>query len=213
MSGATVATVAVRFDQPRAIEPEDQVRADFYALLASLFYHAPDAALLQAIIISAEPSSESASPLTLAWSQLAAASAVVTPDAVAEEYASVFVGVGRPPVMLFGSFYLAGFMNEKPLAELRGELARLGYARGADATEPEDHLAALCDVMRAMILRDLNSPPASIESQRTFFARHMQPWLLQCCDATSENAKSNYYRKVAAFARAFFEIEIQAFEM
>lgn len=209
MSAAT----AVRFDQPRHVEPEDQVRADYYALLATLFYHAPDAPLLQAMVISAEPAGESANALAKAWAQLAAGSAVMTADAAADEYEALFIGVGRPPVMLFGSFYLAGFMNEKPLAELRGDLARMGYVRDARATEPEDHLAALCDVMRAMILGDLEHPAAPIELQKEFFSRHLQPWVLQCCDATTQNEKANYYVKVAAFARAFFEIEIEAFEM
>jgi len=204
---------AVRFDSPRRIEPEDQVRADFYALLANLFYRAPDDRLLQAMLISAEPVGDSANDLSLGWAALAAASGVVTSDAVVEEYQSLFIGTGRPPVMLFGSFHIAGFMNEKPLAELRGDLARLGYARDASVTEPEDHLAALCDVMRSMILGDVAHAPADIETQREFFGKHMQSWVLQCCAAITENEKANYYRRVADFARAFFEIEIQAFEM
>ena len=138
---------------------------------------------------------------------------MVSHDALQEEYEAVFVGMGRPPVMLFGSFYLSGFMNEKPLAELRGDLMKLGFAREANVTEPEDHLAALCDVMRALILGDVASAPASIEQQRTFFTRHIQPWIAQCCTAILQNEKANYYKRVAAFAQSFFEIEKQAFEM
>ena len=214
---AQVATQTVRFDNPRHIEPEDQVRADFYALLATLLYRAPEESLLRAIMLSAEPeggtTGDVADDLAKAWAALAAASGAVSHDAVLEEYEAVFVGVGRPPVMLFGSFYLSGFMNEKPLAELRGDLMALGFARNPEVTEPEDHLAALCDVMRAMILGDVADAPASIERQRSFFVKHMQPWVLQCCDAITQCEKSNYYRRVAAFAKAFFEIEIQAFEM
>ena len=203
----------IKFDSPRRVEPEDQVRADFYALLATLFYRAPDADLLRAMTMAAAPEGEEADDLTKAWSALAAASGAVDSDAVDEEYAAVFVGVGRPPVMLFGSFYLSGFMNEKPLAELRSDLAALGFARSPAVTEPEDHLAALCDVMRAMILGDIAEAPASIERQRAFFVKHMQPWVTQCCGAITQNENSNYYRRVAAFALAFFEIEIQAFAM
>ncbi len=210
---AQVSTQAIKFDHPRHIESEDQVRADFYALLATLFYRAPDEALLRAMMLSAEPEGEAADDLAKAWAALAAASAVVGHDAVLDEYEAVFVGVGRPPVMLFGSFYLSGFMNEKPLAELRGDLSALGFARDPAVTEPEDHLAALCDVMRAMILGDVADSPAAIEQQRSFFVKHMQPWALQCCGAITQNEKSNYYRRVAAFAQAFFEIEIQAFAM
>ncbi len=213
----SVVAQPVRFESPRFVEPEDQVRADFYALLASLFYRAPDDRLLQAIVVSAEPADETASGATAAmakaWAALAAASGVVSHDAVQEEYEAVFVGVGRPPVMLFGSFYLSGFMNEKPLAELRGDLMKLGFVRDPSVTEPEDHLAALCDVMRAMILGDVADAPASIEEQRGFFVRHLQPWVMQCCTAITENENANYYKRVAAFAQAFFEIEIQAFEM
>ena len=204
---------AIKFEHPRAIEPEDQVRADFYALLASLFYRAPDESMLRAMMLSAEPEGEEADTLAKAWVALADVSGVVSHAAVEEEYQTLFVGVGRPPLMLFGSFYLAGFMNEKPLAELRGDLRACGFARAPSITEPEDHLAALCDVMRAMILGDVANPPASIEQQRQFFAKHLQPWVHQCCAAIMQNEKSNYYRRVAAFADAFFEIELQAFAM
>jgi TorA maturation chaperone TorD len=115
--------------------------------------------------------------------------------------------------MLFGSFYLAGFMHEKPLAELRRDLVALGFSRDPQVTEPEDHLAALCDVMRGLILGDVAGAPAPVAQQRAFYVKHLQPWAAQCCGAITENEKSNYYRKVAAFAEAFFEIETQAFAM
>lgn len=208
---------AVAFDAPRLVGAEDQVRADFYALLASLFYRAPDERLLQSIVIASEPAdvdqTAASEQLTKAWRALAEASNVVSYDAVEEEYQAVFVGVGRPPVMIYGSFYLAGFMMEKPLAELRTELAKLGFTRDQAAYESEDHLAALCDVMRALILGDLTDAPASTAEQKKFFSQHLQPWVLQCCDAVSQFEKSNYYRRVAAFAKAFFEIEIAAFEI
>lgn len=208
-----MSAAAVQFEKPRNIEPEDQVRADFYALLASLFYAPPDARMLAALVVSGTPEGEGDDDLAKAWSALAAASGVVDPDAVSEEHASLFVGMGRPPVMLFGSYYLAGFMNEKPLAELRTDLGKLGFARAESVTEPEDHLAALCEVMRALILGDLAATPATLGEQKRFFARHMQPWVLRCCDATIESEKANYYVKVAQFAKAFFEIEIAAFDM
>lgn len=207
------ATQTIQFEQPRLIGDEDQVRADFYALLASVFHHAPDHRLLQAIVIAPEPAAENEPALADAWSALAAASAVVQAEAIHEEYEALFIGVGRPPVMLYGSHYLAGFLNEKPLAELRTDLARMGFARDGAVRETEDHIAALCDVMRAMILGDVGQAPATLDEQKTFFATHMRPWILDCCDATIKNDKSNYYARVAAFAKIFFQIEIQAFEM
>lgn len=209
----TTANQTIHFEQPRLIVEEDQVRADFYALLASLFYRAPDDRLLQAIVIAPEPAAESDRNLADAWTALAAASAVVSAEALIEEFETLFIGVGRAPVLLYGSFYQAGFMNEKPLADLRTDLAELGFARDAGARETEDHLAALCDVMRAMILGDVENAPASLQAQKSFFVKHMQPWALQCCDATIKNENSNYYERVAAFAKAFFQIEIQAFEI
>jgi len=205
----------IRFEQPRGIDVEDQVRADFYALLANLFFRAPDERLLQAIMIAPEPTSDSVlgDAMGKAWAALAAASAAVTSDAVHEEFDQLFGGVGRAQLMPYGSFYLAGFLNEKPLAELRSDLARMGFSRDDAASETEDHLAALCDVMRAIILGDVASAPATLEAQQQFFKKHLQPWILQCCDATIKNENSNYYKRVAVFAKCFFEIEIQAFDM
>ncbi|MBL8520672.1 MAG: molecular chaperone TorD family protein [Betaproteobacteria bacterium] len=205
------AAQSVSFESPRHLAPEDQVRADYYGLLSALYYGAPDARLLQGIVVSAAPDGEG--ELARAWHALAEASAVMPAEAIAEEYQELFVGIGRPPVMLFGSFYMAGFMNEKPLAELRTELARLGFQRRDGAHETEDHLAALCDVMRTLITGGLASAPATVEEQKRFFATHLQPWYERCCDATTANEKANYYRKVAALARAFFAIEVQAFDM
>ncbi|MBI3715823.1 MAG: molecular chaperone TorD family protein [Betaproteobacteria bacterium] len=204
---------AVQFEHPRTLAVEDRARADFYALLANLFYRAPDERLLTAIIVAPEPEGEGSAALAGAWRDLATASRLIPPDAIEEEYQQIFVGVGKPPVMLYGSFYLAGFMMERPLADLRDDLAALGFARASNINEPEDHLAALCDVMRALICGDLGRRPATIAEQSAFFSRHIKTWVVQCCDATTKYAQSNYYVKVAAFARAFFEIEIAAFEM
>ncbi len=207
------AVQSIAFDQPRIVMAEDQARADFYALLAHLFSRAPDDRVLQSMVITQEPTDEASVELTKSWRALSAASAVVTHDALVDEYESVFVGVGRPPVIVYGSFYLAGFMMEKPLAELRDDLAKMGFARNAEVRESEDHLAAVCDVMRALILGDLSDAPADIESQKAFFEKHMKPWVLKCCAAIQVYEKSNYYRRVANFAEKFFEMESQAFEM
>ncbi len=204
---------AIAFDQPRIVVTEDQVRADFYALLAHLFSRAPDDRVLQSMVITQEPTDEASTELTKSWRALSAASAVVTHDALIDEYEAVFVGVGRPPVIVYGSFYLAGFMMEKPLAELRDDLARMGFVRNAEVRESEDHLAAVCDVMRALILGNLADAPAAIESQKAFFEKHMKPWVFKCCAAVQAYEKSNYYRRVAKFAERFFEMESQAFEM
>lgn len=209
MTAAESPIVPVKFEAPRAIEPEDQARADYYALLANLFYRAPGARLLQAIAIAEPPSGV----LAPAWQRLADASNVVPEDAVHEEYDAVFVGVGKPPVMLYGSFYMAGFMMEKPLAALRQNLGELGFVRAESVREPEDHLAAICDVMRAMILGDLENKPQPVEAQKAFFLTHVKPWIFDCVAAISAYHQANFYRHVAGFAKSFFEVEIEAFEI
>lgn len=198
----------VRFDSPRSVAPEDQARADYYALLANLMFQPPSASLLTAISIAEPPGGA----MQGAWEALAAAAAVVPEEAVREEYEALFIGVGRPPVMLYGSYYQAGFMMEKPLAELRDDLAQLGFRRLSTVNEPEDHLAGLCDVMRAMILGDLAAPPQSVAVQKKFFETHLAPWVLDCTNAVSAYHQSNFYRHVAQFARAFFEVEIETFQ-
>lgn len=206
----------ITFDSPRVIDVEDQVRADFYALLAHLFSRAPDDRVLQSIVITQEPTDEASTELTKAWRALSAASAVVTHDALVEEYEAVFVGVGRPPVILYGSFYIAGFMMEKPLAELRDDLAKMGFSRNAEVRESEDHLAAVSDVMRALILGVMGSgtdAPAEIAAQKVFFEKHLKPWVFKCCTAIQVYEKSNYYKRVAKFAEQFFAMESEAFEM
>jgi TorA maturation chaperone TorD len=214
MMGAIAQNIS--FDSPRVVDVEDQVRADFYALLAHLFSRAPDDRILQSIVITQEPTDEASTELTKAWRALSAASAVVTHDALIEEYETVFVGVGRPPVILYGSFYLAGFMMEKPLAELRDDLAKMGFARNPDVRESEDHLAAVSDVMRALILGVMVSgadAPADIAAQKVFFEKHLKPWVFKCCTAIQVYEKSNYYKLVAKFAEQFFAMESEAFEM
>lgn len=206
----------ITFDSPRVMDVEDQVRADFYALLAHLFSRAPDDRVLQSIVITQEPTDEASTELTKAWRALSAASAVVTHDALVEEYEAVFVGVGRPPVILYGSFYIAGFMMEKPLAELRDDLAKMGFSRNAEVRESEDHLAAVSDVMRALILGVMGSgtdAPAEIAAQKVFFEKHLKPWVFKCCTAIQVYEKSNYYKRVAKFAEQFFAMESEAFEM
>ena len=204
-----VTAMDVKFEAPRSIEPEDQARADYYALLASLFYRAPDTRLLQAIAIAEPP----VGVLSSTWQRLADASNVVPEDALAEEYDAVFIGMGKPPVMVYGSFYMAGFMMEKPLAALRQNLAELGFVRAQNVREPEDHLAAICDVMRAMIQGDLDAKPQSLATQKAFFLTHVKPWVFDCTNAISAYHQSNFYKHVAAFAAAFFEVELEALEM
>ena len=200
------------------IAPEDQARADIYALLARLYADAPDAALLEAIAgsppLAAAATLESDEPapcLPEMWDALRAASAAMTADAAAEEYNDLFVGVGKSEVNLHGSHWIAGFMMDKPLVELRATLARLGLAQQPGTTMLEDHLSALCETMRLLIAGSVDRSPSPISEQKAFFECHLAPWVLLCCSAVCENAIANYYRRVAQFTGCFMALERDSF--
>jgi TorA maturation chaperone TorD len=196
------------------LTPEDQARADWYALLARLFYAAPDAGLLSNLARADSLATESAdNALDLAWEELVAAASLMEADAIGEEFSALFVGVGNPQINPYASLYLSGFMMEKPLASLRSDLAALGLARTGKASEPEDHLAALCEIMRLLIAGAPNWERRPLREQRVFFMEHIVPWYVRCLDDIRRAEGANFYRKLADLAQAFFEIEYQAFEL
>jgi TorA maturation chaperone TorD len=196
------------------IDPEDRSRAAVYALLANVFYRPPEQVVFDAIAGGLAICDDGAdSGFCRAWRALREAAAVADGDAVRREFDTAFIGTGRQPVMLYASFYLTGFLNEKPLAELRDELAQMGLARSGQSHETEDHISALCDVMRYLIAGDGDMPSASLETQRNFFLRHINSWYLQLCDAVVNAAETDFYKHVARFAREFFELEREAFAM
>ena len=134
-------------------------------------------------------------------------------EQIAAEYDALFGGVGKPEVYLFGSHYLSGFLNDKPLANLRGDLARLGIARIDALNETEDHFACLSDAMRRLIGDDAGSAAARLDDQHSLFARHIAPWAEAMCDAIEQHPHARFYAVAARFARAFIAVERQAFEM
>ena len=119
-------------------------------------------------------------------------------QAIPREYDALFGGVGKPEVYLYGSHYLSGFLNEKPLAALRTDIAALGLARDEAMSETEDHVAYLCEVMRYLIAGD-DVAVANLTRQREFFARHVQPWVLMLCDDIQQHPKARFYRRTGRF--------------
>lgn len=198
----------------RAIDPEDQARADFYALLARLYAAAPDVALLQAIAgadeLHVEEGSVEGETLAQAWQTLMAASSVMDAGAAAVEYLDLFVGVGASEVSPHASAYQK-VPGRQPLVEVRAALARLGLARQPGSALYEDHLAAVLATMRVLITGVGAPQPVTFEQQREFFAAHVDPWVVSCCDAISTNAIANYYKRVAQFTQAFLAIERDSF--
>jgi TorA maturation chaperone TorD len=200
---------AVKFETPD--RGEESARADLYGLLASLFYSPPSRTLLDAIA-AAVPGGDGEGVLELAWNELAAVCKQAHVQQVKDEYESLFISVGKPEVILYGSYYISGFMMEKPLVELRSELARLGLERAERVVESEDHIASLCEVMRYLIASD-DIALANVTAQKSFFAAHMQPWVLEMCHALESHPEARFYAVLAKFGRAFFEVESQAFDM
>jgi TorA maturation chaperone TorD len=197
-----------------SVAPEDQARADFYALLARLYASAPDAALLSSIAacdeIAADAESEEGRALADAWRTLIAASAAMDPAAAADEYQTLFVGVGKSEVSVHASAYVKS-PGRTPLIEIRASLATLGLARLSGVNVYEDHLATVCETMRALIVGAGRGEPFAFAKQREFFEAHVKPWVFDCCTAIQNSPIANYYRRVAEFTQLFMAIERDSF--
>lgn len=204
---STAAPVAV----PPPLPPEEQARADAYALLARLFSGPPDAGLLRALGATTRLP-EAAGAWPVAYNRLADASSVMDAAAADQEYTELFVGVGRSAVDLHASHWLANESN-RPLADLRGVLAGLGIGRRRDATLLEDHLGALLETMRLLIAGAPGFPPAGLATQRDFSARWLHPWTSECCDAIAVCSIANYYRRVAECTKVLLAIERDSFAL
>lgn len=195
------------------LPPEEAARADFYALLARLYYDAPDAALLAALAgaeeIVAEESSGEGAGFALAWRDLTLAAAAAEPAAVQEEYQALFVGVGKAQITPYAGAYLATSAVDAPLVDLRDYLARRGIARRTSVNEPEDHIAALCELMRFLIAEQ----HAQLEDQQSIFDRFLRPAADKLCDAVVSCEQADFYRAVARFTKQFLEVEYAAFRM
>ena len=193
------------------LSDEDRARAEHYAVLSNLFAGAPDADFLHKLPTIAANWAGADSPLRRAWQGLADAAKRIDAEQLEDEYTRLFLTIGRPQVMLFGSYYLAGFLMEEPVVELRADLTELGLGRRQGVTESEDHIAALSDVMRHLIVTGPDS--AGLARQKAFFEGHLAPWVGALADALEHAPDSRFYSRTAALVRAFFDIERLAFDM
>ncbi|MDP3759346.1 MAG: molecular chaperone TorD family protein [Ramlibacter sp.] len=191
---------------------EETARAEVYGLLAVLYYAPPEPSLLESLRVAVTEAPAAGGFLEEPWRALVGIAREMSDEAIAREYEALFGGVGKPEVYLFGSHYISGFLNEKPLARLRTDLAALGLARGDDMPETEDHIAYLCEVMRYLIAGD-DVEVANLTRQAEFFAVHVQPWVNALCDAVAANPRARFYAQLAGFTRAFLGIEAQGFDM
>ena len=195
--------------------PEDLARADLYGLIARLFHQAPDQELLDQIVSSIPEGQEAqseAAPLARVWQNLVEMAKANPAKAWQDEFDQNFISVGRPIIILNGSFYMAGYLNERPLVEIRRALDAFGLESAEEISETEDHISALCEVMRYLIAGD-DVEISNLTNQRVFFNDHIRPWHDDLFDAIDAVSEMRLYHSVASLAREFLAIEGQGFDM
>ena len=187
-----------------AVDPIDAARAREYTLLAHLLWSAPSAVLLEQI---AQLKGD-ATPLGRAHATLADAASVAVASEVEREYFDLFVGLGRGELLPYASYYLTGFLNERPLSRLRQDLAALGIERAENNFEPEDHAGTLCEIMADLAAARLSASP---DAQRAFFEKHVSLWMGRLFADMEKAESAAFYRSVGTLGRVFLEIESEAF--
>ncbi len=187
-----------------AVPKEEQARAGVYALVGGLLAAPPSPAIFS--FLEQVDDSES----TLPWQALKRVALATDAEQFAQDYHTLFIGLGRGELLPYGSVYLTGFLQEQPLADLREDLARLGLERSVEMHEPEDHAGALCEAMSLMVAAPAEYPLAT---QQAFFERHLGPWMAEFFDDLVTARDSGFYRVVGEFGKAFIEMEKQYFSM
>jgi TorA maturation chaperone TorD len=188
----------------RSIDPVDAARAQEYGLLATLLSAPPSRELLDQL----SRLTGDATPLGRAHAALADAAAATSVTMIEREFFELFEGLGRGELLPYASYYLTGFLNERPLARLRADLAAAGIERLADNSEPEDHAAILCEIMSGFADGRLG---ASLQTQRAFYEKHVSSWIGRLFADMERAEKARFYRAVGALGRLVIEIETEAF--
>ena len=190
------------------VPEEDRLRADLYNFLGLILSAPPDELLLaQCASLSGDDSD-----LGQAINTLAALSKRAKPKAVQSEFNKLFIGMGRGELLPYASYYLTGFLNEKPLATLRQDMTARGMARSENVFEPEDNIASLMEMMGAMIVGRFGTP-ATLDEQKMFFNAHIAPWARHFYSDLEGAKNSILYAAVGKLGREFMEIEVEAFRM
>lgn len=193
---------------PAPISDEDRLRADFYNFLGLLLSAPPDQLLLDQIAGLSGDETD----LGQAIGALARVARVTKPAAAEREFNALFIGLGRGELLPYASYYLTGFLNEKPLAQLRQDMAARAITRAPNVFEPEDNIASLMEMMAGMIVGRF-STPAPLADQRLFWSRHIGPWAGHFYSDFEGAEASVLYASVGAAGRVFMEIEREAFRM
>jgi TorA maturation chaperone TorD len=193
-------------EQVQAADELDAARAQEYALLSTLLARAPDVQLMDRLArLRGDPS-----PLGLAHAALGEAAARLGVERVGQEYFDLFVGLGRGELLPYASYYLTGFLYERPLARLRADLKRLGIERAPGQSEPEDSAATLCEIMAGLAGGVLQAPP---DAAREVFEKHIAPWMGRLFADMAICKAADFYARVGAVGQTFLDIEAEAFKL
>ena len=190
---------------------EEQVRANTYSLLAAVLAKVPDQAMLDLLAAIDVADEEQDSAMAAAWKTLSLAAQRNSVEAVDDEFHELFIGMGgRGELLPYGSWYLTGYLMERPLAQLRGDLERFGFQRQKDVKEPEDHAAALCETMGLLIM---HSNEISPHEQRRFFEEHVASWMGRFFADLQTASGAKFYSAVGGLGEQFLEIDKRYLEM
>lgn len=190
------------------VPEEDRLRANLYTYLGRCLAGPPDAGLLAVTADFIGDDTE----IGQTMAALARLARSVDPSLIDREYHDLFIGVGRGELVPFASYYLTGFLHEKPLAKLRGAMGELGIARSENVKEPEDHIGSLMEMMAGLITGKFGAP-ADLKTQKAFFATHVEPWAAHFFKDLEAAKASVFYQPIGRLGLAFMGIEAQAFSM
>ncbi|GJD62877.1 molecular chaperone TorD [Methylobacterium frigidaeris] len=205
--GADITLREVMVNQePDPVDEIDALRAQEYDLLAALLGRAPS----QDLLTTLQNLDGDATPIGQAHAALGRAAREAEMRAVGRDYFALFIGVGRGLIMPYASYYLTGFLNERPLARVRQDFATLGLERDPASSEPEDHAATLLEVMAALAAQRL---PAEAGADHRFFERHLKPWIGRFFTDVAAQAGTPFYRAVGELGEVFTTVEAEAFAM
>lgn len=192
-----------------AISREDEFRANAYGLLANLLVRVPSREVLDRLKAIEIREDEHDNSMAAAWKTLAMAAERTTREAVDDEYHALFIGIGRGELVPYGSWYLTGFLMERPLAQLRQDLKILGFERQEDVKEPEDHAGALMETMYMMVL----DAGIGEHEQKRFFDRHLEPWIGKFFEDLQNAKSASFYSAVGVLGAQFMEVDKQYLAM
>jgi TorA maturation chaperone TorD len=188
------------------LDEADAARASEYIFLSTLLLRAPNERLVKRIAgLRADPT-----PLGLLHAELADVADRIKLEDIELEFFNIFVGIGRGELLPYASYYLTGFLHERPLARLREDLTALGIERAEDMYEPEDHIGILFEVMGGLASKRLPAPEGS---DRKIFEKHLKPWAARFFSDLEHTKSAKFYRAVGRLGRTFMEIEAEAFAL